>query len=313
MDRRRRIAGRQTDACRDSAPALQWLAWALLSLATLALVASPSSYLRRTPASPIVRFTLPAPEGVTFAPAGAPVAPFPAISPDGTRLAFIANREGESPSVWVRSLDSLDSRPLNDTTVRTDTLSPALPFWSPDSRSIGFFADGKLKRVDVNGGSPQTICDAAQSGGGSWGVDGTIVFASRIDEGLRKVPAGGGVSVQVTKPDAARGEIPIPIPRFFRTAAIFCSGSRRPGRRFASARSIRPRPTSSSSPIHGRRMREAMFFVRQSTLFAQPFDTGLSGPTAIRCRSAKGSERSLEWAAPPSRRRQASSCIAAAL
>ena len=89
----------------------------------------------------------------------------------------------------MRALDSLDARRLNDTTVRTDTLSPGLPFWSPDSRSIGFFADGKLKRVGVDGGAPQTICDAPQSGGASWSADGTIVFASKIDEGLSKVAA----------------------------------------------------------------------------------------------------------------------------
>src|SRR3989442_1564509 len=155
------------------------VAWALFAAALGGVVILAMPYLRRTPAPPVVRFTLPPPEGAAFAPVGAPVAPFPAVSPDGTRLVFIAQRDGEKASLWVRSLDSLDARRLNDTTVRTDTLSPGLPFWSADSRSIGFFADGKLKRVEVDGGSPQTICDAAQSGGASWGANGTIVFASK--------------------------------------------------------------------------------------------------------------------------------------
>ncbi len=63
------------------------------------------------------------------------------------------------------------------------------------------------RALEVDGGSPQTICDAPESGGASWGANGTIVFASKIDEGLRKVAANGGVHVQITTPDAERGEI----------------------------------------------------------------------------------------------------------
>jgi len=120
----------------------EWMAWTLFAIA-LGVVGVLSSFqFRRTAPPPLVRFALSPPEGVAFAPAGAPVAPFPAVSPDGTRLVFIANRNGEAPMLWVQSFDSLEARALNDTTVRTDTLSPALPFWSPDSRSIGFFAEG---------------------------------------------------------------------------------------------------------------------------------------------------------------------------
>jgi serine/threonine protein kinase/Tol biopolymer transport system component len=251
------------------------VAWALfaIALAGIGMLAMP--YWRQTPPLPVVRFTLPPPEGVMFAPAGAPVAPFPAISPDGTRLVFVANRTGEAASLWLRSLDSPDARPLNDTIVRTDTLSPALPFWSPDSRSIGFFADGKLKRIDVDGAPPQTICDARQSGGASWGANGTIVFASKIDEGLRKVAANGGVPVQITTPDTAHGEISHSNPAFLPDGRHFLYWVQAP----KSSIHVGSVDSSETKHLFESDSRAAyasgyVFFVRQSRLIAQPFDTG---------------------------------------
>jgi Tol biopolymer transport system component len=256
-------------------PHREWVAWALFAAALAGVVTLAMPYLRRAPAPAVVRFTILPPEGVVFAPVGAPVAPFPAVSPDGTRLVFVAQRDGEPASLWVRSLDAIDAHRLNDTSVRTDTLSPGLPFWSADSRSIGFFADGKLKRVGVEGGSPQTICDAPQSGGASWGADGTIVFASKIDEGLRRVAATGGVPVQITTPDAARGELSHSNPAFLPDGRHFLFWVQ------AAKSSIRLGSIDSSETIH---LLEAdsraiyasgyVFFVRQSALFAQPFDTG---------------------------------------
>jgi serine/threonine protein kinase len=252
----------------------EWVAWALFASALAGIGALATPYFRSTSLPSVVRFTLSPPEGVVFAPVGAPVAPFPAVSPDGTRLVFVAQRDDEAASLWVRGLDSLDARRLNDTTVRTDTLSPALPFWSPDSRSIGFFADGNLKRVEVDGGSPQTICDAAQSGGATWGANGTIVFASTIDEGMRRVTASGGVPIQITKPDAARGEISHSNPAFLPDGRHFLFWVQAP------QSSIRVGSIDSSDTKHlfesDSRAAYAsgyVFFVRQSTLFAQPFDT----------------------------------------
>jgi len=279
-DELRWIAGGGSQAGAAAFATTRWrhrerMAWALLAAALGGVVTLAMPALRRTPAPRVVRFTVPPPEGVRFAPVGAPVAPFPAVSPDGTRLAFIAQRDGETASLWVRSLDSLDARRLNDTTVRTDTLSPGLPFWSPDSRSIGFFADGKLKRIEVDGGSPQTICDAPQSGGASWSIDGTIVFASKIDEGLRKVSATGGVPIRVTTPDAARGELSHSNPAFLPDGRHFLFWVQ------AAKSSIRIGSLDSSETTHlfesdSRAVYASgyVFFVRQSTLFAQPFDTG---------------------------------------
>jgi serine/threonine protein kinase/Tol biopolymer transport system component len=253
----------------------EWLAWALFATALGGIAALSTPYLRRTPPPSVVRFTLSPPQGVAFAPRGAPVAPFPAVSPDGTRLVFVAHRDSDAaPSLWLQSFDSLDARQLNDTTVRTDTLSPGLPFWSPDSRSVGFFADGKLKRIEVDGGSPQTICDAPESGGASWGANGTIVFASKIDEGLRKVAANGGVPVQITTPDAARGEISHSNPAFLPDGRHFLFWVQAPKSsiRVGSIDSTETKPLfeSDSRAVYASGY---VFFVRQSTLFAQPFDT----------------------------------------
>jgi Tol biopolymer transport system component len=262
-------------------PAARWrprerLAWALFASALAGVVALSLLYLRTPPPASVIRFTIAPPAGVSFAPRGAPVAPFPAVSPDGTMLAFVAQRSGEAaPSVWVQTFDSLDARQLADTNVRTDTLSPALPFWSPDSRAIGFFADGKLKRVDVNGGAPQTICDAPQAGGASWSANGTIVFASTIDAGLHVVAATGGVPAPLTTPDDTRGEISHSNPAFLPDGRHFLFWVQAPKSsiRVGSIDSAESKPLfeSDSRALYAS---GHVFFVRQNTLFAQPFDSG---------------------------------------
>ncbi len=257
----------------------EWLAWAIAAaaLAGAAAVALPT--LRRPSPPPVVRFTMPPPAGVRFAPVGAPVAPFPAVSPDGTRLVFVAARGDQAPTLWVRSLDAFDARPIENTTVRTDTLSPALPFWSPDSRTIGFFADGKLKRVATDGSSLQTICDAPQSGGASWGADDTIVFASKIDEGIRKVAASGGVPMPVTQPDRERGELAHSNPAFLPDGRHFLFWVQAPAPSIWVGSVDSPVTQylfdADSRPVYGSGY---VIYVRQSTLFAHPFDTTRLAP-----------------------------------
>src|SRR6185436_87887 len=92
-----------------------------------------------------------------------------AVSPDGRQIAFVAIRD-HVPVLWVRPLDAGESQPLRGTD------GASFPFWSPDGKSLGFFADNKLKRIDVAGGSPIVITDAPTARGGAWGPDGTILF-----------------------------------------------------------------------------------------------------------------------------------------
>jgi len=123
-----------------------------------------------------------------------------ALSPDGSRLAFVAQSVDGRASLWVRALNSLVAQPL------AGTEDASLPFWSPDGQWIGFFSDGKLRKTQVSGGSVQEICEAALGRGGTWNAQGTIVFTPNISSPLLRVSANGGTPVAATKLDASRGE-----------------------------------------------------------------------------------------------------------
>jgi len=119
-----------------------------------------------------------------------------ALSPDGRFLAFVAATDGP-PMVWIRPLDSLESRALMGTEGAT------YPFWSPDGSYVGFFAQGKLKKIAVAGGPPVALCDSPGGRGASWAADGTIIFSSGPSSPILKVPStGGSPPVAVTKPQA---------------------------------------------------------------------------------------------------------------
>jgi serine/threonine protein kinase/WD40 repeat protein len=123
----------------------------------------------------------------------------PAISPDGRRIAFVAVTDGVH-HVWTRDLDSLESRLLPGTEGAIE------PFWSPDSRSIGFFAEGYLKKIDAAGGPASSLCDAPAGRGGTWSQNGVIVFSPSFSGGLLRVSSAGGASVRLTTVDQAAGE-----------------------------------------------------------------------------------------------------------
>ena len=145
-----------------------------------------------------MRFEVTAPAGMAFQSlVGA--TPF-ALSPDGQRLAFIATGNNRRRQIWIRSFDSIDAQPV------AGTDGAVHPFWSPDGRSVGFFADDRLKRVSLSGGDAVTICEAGFGGGGSWNQDGIIVFAPGIDTPLMQVSASGGTSTPATQLDTAQGE-----------------------------------------------------------------------------------------------------------
>ncbi|MEP6918761.1 MAG: protein kinase, partial [Acidobacteriota bacterium] len=118
-----------------------------------------------------------------------------AVSPDGRRIAYVADHEGQ-PTLWVRALDT------GGVQVLRGTERARAPFWSPDSRSIGFFADTDLKRIEARGGSPKTVTYALAGTTAAWGPDGTILFSSTPVPALRRVNVNEGKVEAATRPAA---------------------------------------------------------------------------------------------------------------
>jgi serine/threonine-protein kinase len=122
------------------------------------------------------------------------------LSPDGPRLALVAIGADEKRRIYVRSLDQLQATVLSGTENARD------PFFSPDGQWLGFFADGKLKKVSVQGGAAVTLCDVPNDRGGSWGDDGSIVFTADNRGGLSKASASGGTPQPLTTLDKRTSE-----------------------------------------------------------------------------------------------------------
>jgi serine/threonine protein kinase/Tol biopolymer transport system component len=143
-----------------------------------------------------IRTVINPPEKTTFDLTGDSAAP-PVVSPDGTSLAFAATGTDGRTALWVRATNVVEARELPGTEGAT------FPFWSPDNRSLGFFADGKIKTVDLDGGSTQIICDAPLGRGGAWGPGEVILFSPAPTAPIMRVSASGGTPVPLTKLDAA--------------------------------------------------------------------------------------------------------------
>ena len=149
--------------------------------------------MRKPPAPPVVRFQIDPPANGFFGSSSgigrADGTSGGSLSPDGTQLAFVATERPDRTQLWVRRIDSFTARPL------AGTANGLLPFWSPDSRWLGFFADGKMKRIDMVDGSIQTIADAlGVPRGGRWGSRDVIVFGSGtpLETRARVVTRGRG-------------------------------------------------------------------------------------------------------------------------
>ncbi|HEY6147167.1 MAG TPA: protein kinase, partial [Thermoanaerobaculia bacterium] len=151
------------------------IAWAVAAVLALATAAFAFGWVRRAPA-PLrtVRFEIPPPADIT-------AIDTPRISPDGRLIAFNAIDTSGKPRIWIRSLNALEACPLEGTEGTTR------PFWSPDGRFIGFFADGKLKKIDVGGGPAQKICDAPTGADGTWSPEGVILFDGRPNDPINRV------------------------------------------------------------------------------------------------------------------------------
>ena len=172
----------------SSARSRERVVWALGAVAVLALAAlavlATLTFRRAVPEPVVTRLdvvTPPTADAFSFA-----------LSPDGRQLAFVANGEKGS-QLWLRPLDQVKAHPL------AGTEGASFPFWAPDGRALGFFADSKLKRIDLSGVAPQVLADAPIGRGGTWNPDGVIVFAPSVADPLMRVAATGGSVTPVTR------------------------------------------------------------------------------------------------------------------
>ncbi len=211
-----------------------------------------------------MRFIIPPPEKTTFAGSLA-------ISPDGTRLAFVATSSDGKKLLWVRPFDSVAAQPL------PGTEGASYPFWSPDGSFLAFFACGKLRKVDASGKPPQILCEAPDGRGGSWNREGVIVFAPNPGEGLYRVPAAGGKAIPLTNLDLTRHETSHLWPQFFpdgRHFVYLATAAKRESHAIymGSLDSTRPKHLVNASSNAAYTPLGHLVFWRDGALMAQRFD-----------------------------------------
>jgi Tol biopolymer transport system component/predicted Ser/Thr protein kinase len=233
---------------------------AVLLAAVLAFV-----HLRETPPeTPVIRTAILPPENTGFDFANG--LGLPALSPDGKRIVFEARRvDGKNP-LWVRPLDGQTAQPLAGTNGAT------FPFWSSDSRSVAFFADGKLKKIDASGGPALTLADAPLGRGGSWNQEGVIIFSPSNRSGplLRVSSAGGAVSLV----SSDQGRLPWFLPDGHHFLFQPGTADRNKGEILVgsldgkAAKLVRNGASSNAIYAQG-----YLLFLQNGTLMAQPFDT----------------------------------------
>jgi serine/threonine protein kinase len=278
--------------------AREWVAWTLAALSVAAAVGL-AVVPRRVPAdaavAPTYRSDLVLPGNLSLSRQESSAAAAFALSPDGRRLAIVASEGKGDRLIWVRPLDGARAQPI------PGTEDASFPFWSPDSRSIGYLAQPQsgsfgiarsLMRVDTDGGQPVKLADAYLNSTGAWSSDGVILFTPRGNAPLHRVSAAGGPVTAVTVLDAASGDVQHSFPSFLPDGRHFLYsviGSR------SGATSLRgvyvasldgaepPRlllPLASSA----RYGNGYVAFVRSTSLFAQRFDPAtrqLSGDPAL--------------------------------
>ena len=257
------------------------IAWGAVAVLLLGLLGTGAmAWLTRRSGEPRTPLQL-----SVLAPAGEKLYSFPsaALSPDGRQIVLVATGSNSRTRLWVRSLDHDDTRLLDG------TLGALRPFWSPDGKDIAFFADGKLKRIPAAGGAVQTVADAPTGSGGSWGQDGTILFAPTDMSPLWRVGAGGGRAVAVTRLDPARHETGHRYPVFLPDQKRFLLYVRTDGGRSGiytgtlGSPDLRFLSPSSSNALYA--PPGYLLFTSEANLMAQRFDAGsleLSGaPVAL--------------------------------
>jgi eukaryotic-like serine/threonine-protein kinase len=248
------------------------VAWALALVAAIGAAFGIAFWSRRELASldrPLNAAIVP-PRGLRFVFTG-DFAGAPVLSRDGRRVAFVAVSPEGKRTLWVRALESADPREIESS---DDAM---IPFWSPDSRFLGFFAHGKLKTVDASGGVPMVIADAPNARGGTWSDENVIVYTPETRAGLYRVAANGGTPIALTTPSGGMTTNRWP---------LFLPG----GKSFLYLAANHFVPSSRATALHVRTLDGKsdrvvtqtlanvvyvdgkLLMLRESTLVAQPFD-----------------------------------------
>jgi len=263
----------------DTSPhsARRWLAGGVLVLLVLFVAIAVGTFAAlktgtTSPSKSVTQFFVRPPEQRTFPAfrAGINGGNLPALSPDGHKLVVALSEPSGQSMLWLQRLDSTNAQPL------AGTDEAAFPFWSPDSSSIGFFSEGKLKKVPEAGGSVQVICDAPSPRGGTWNKQGVILFASGRNA-IYKVAAAGGDPVPALKLDEAHGETSHRWPYFLPDDQHFVywspgTGSNHSEIHLASLGSFDNKLLflTDSNAVYD--SSGYLIFIRQNKLLAQPFD-----------------------------------------
>jgi eukaryotic-like serine/threonine-protein kinase len=199
-----------------------------------------------------------------------------AIAPNGHTVAAVGFSESERTNfVWLYEIGGKEERKL------AETEGASFPFWSPDGKALGFFAEGKLKKVEIAGGPVQVICDAPAGRGGTWNKDGVIVFSpsGQLGGGLYRVPVAGGTASRITVPDATRGEnthrwpIFLPDGKHFLYLAANVAGVTDPDAIFVGkldSNEKRLVAKATGNPAYA--VQGYLLFCREKTLYRQRFD-----------------------------------------
>ena len=191
------------------APARRQLRWApvLGAIGALGAFAAGAVLAPHMPGSrvagPMLALTAAVPPGLRMSPSGGDLA----LSPDGGALVFVATDSLGETMLWVRPLNGTPPRRL------AGTEGAFMPFWSPDARSVAFFAGDKLRRVSIAGGTPQDLCQAASGRGGAWSKQGVILFAPGAEGPIYRVSAQGGTPEAETALDTTKHEVGHRFPR----------------------------------------------------------------------------------------------------
>lgn len=253
-------------ARRRSRERLAWIVAAAL-LGLVAMLLFIVGNIRRAPTEVgATRFVIPVSGKQSF-----PDFLYPSISPDGRNLVYPDSKEGRQ-QLWIRKLDSVTPQALPGT---EKTFDPA--FWSPDGRFIGFFADGKLKKMQLSGGPSQSLTDVPNPRGGSWNQEGVIIFAPDSTSPLYRMSENGGERIQLTTLDESRQEFSHRWPLFLPDGRHFLYVARSPQREntaiyVGSLDSKETKRLLSADSSVAYAPQGYLLFAREGTLMAQPFD-----------------------------------------